>query len=90
MIDVMEGETLFACVPCFIKQAVDMVTAFTDPESPEAARAATMLGMAGGTQPPGPSGRKRGHNAPAASDDTGLFEQYDSVVTIDELPPEFR
>jgi hypothetical protein len=86
----MGGETLFLCVPCFISQAVNMVEAFTNPESEDSRRAMEHAIATAGDHAPGPTGRKRGHNAPAASDDTGLFEAYDAVITTEELPPEFR
>jgi hypothetical protein len=90
LFDVQAGDTLFLCIPCFIKQAADMVTAFVDPDDASIRVAVTEAAMANGSITPGPSGRKRGHNAPAGDDDSGLFEEYDTVITVDELPPEFR
>lgn len=90
LVDAQAGEVLFLCVPCFIKQAVDMVTAFTDPDSPEASLAQQMQIQMAGNGVPGPTGRKRGHNAPANSDDADLFAAFDSVITADELGEEFK
>lgn len=90
LVDAQAGEVLFLCVPCFIKQAVDMVTAFTEPGSPEAIAATAVSATSNGAVAPGPAGRKRGHNAPANSDDADLFAAFDSVITADELGEEFR
>lgn len=90
LVDAQAGEVLFLCVPCFIKQAVDMVAAFTEPGSPEAQAASMMQAHQGNGSVPGPAGRKRGHNAPANSDDADLFAAFDSVITADELGEEFR
>lgn len=90
MIDVAASETLFLCVPCLIKQAVDMVTAFTEPTSPEAQLAGTQMLLDMTNVAPGPSPRPRGRNAPAGQDDPDLFDAYESRITVDDLPPEFR
>jgi hypothetical protein len=90
LVDVATGDALMVCVPCFIKQAADMVTAFIDPNNPMVAHAMTLSAANGSAQAPGPKGKPRGKNAPADSDDPGLFEAYDSVITADELPEAFR
>lgn len=38
---------------------------------------------------PGPSGSRRGHNAPAEIDDPDLIETYSDVITEEDLPDEF-
>lgn len=90
LVDAQAGEVLFLCVPCFIKQAVDMVAAFTEPTSPESQAAMALAESGIGGRVPGPTGRKRGHNAPANSDDADLFAAFDSVITADELGEEFK
>jgi hypothetical protein len=90
LVDVATGDALMVCVPCFIKQAADMVTAFLNPYDPEVTGKIAFERIASGDIAPGPRGKPRGKNAPADSDDPGLFEAYDSVITADELPEAFR
>jgi hypothetical protein len=67
-----------------------MVTAITDPSNETVQAAMQLQGDVFGDQPPGPSGKRRGHNAPATSDDDDLFEEFDAVITTEELPDDFR
>jgi hypothetical protein len=89
-IDVRSGETLFPCLPCFVRLAADIVSAVTTPseeqmatwlEGAQPAEAAPIT--SGGHKP----GRR---NAPVNTDDPELFGAFDAVITADELPPEFR
>lgn len=90
LVDPFASDTLFLCVPCFIRQAVAMVAAFVDPSSPEAAMAQDMLNMMPSEQAPGPKPRKRGKNPPGEIDDPEIFAAFDSTITVDELPDAFK
>lgn len=90
VINVQDGSAEFLCLPCFVRLATDMVAAVTNPDDPKvreamAAAASNVIEMA-----PGPKGKSRGHNAPATNNDPDLLDSFDDVVTVDELPPEFR
>ena len=90
LVDVQSGETLFLCVPCYVKTAADMIAAITDPDNPDVQ--AAMREAATGEQAPvtGTRVRRRGHNAPATADDPDLITAYDDRITVDELPDEFK
>lgn len=90
MVDAQSGDTLFVCVPCFIRQAMDMATAFINSDDPNVRAIVEMMEQAQGEPVPGPAGRKRGHNAPAGEFGEELFDHYEDRVLPDELPPEFR
>lgn len=90
LVDISDGSTLFLCVPCYIKVATDMVTAMTNPDDPAVQAAVSAYTLATGEAVPGPSGKPRGRNAPAGMGQDDMFDAYDPVITVDELPPEFR
>lgn len=89
-IDVRSGTTEFLCLPDFLRLANDIVSAVTEVDP--AKEAAWLKAMSPLSQAPmKASGAKpRGKNAPATSLDPELFEDFDAVVTVDELPAEFR
>jgi hypothetical protein len=90
IVQVVDGTTEFACLPCFVKLATDMVTAVTEGISPEAM--AELRAMEAQGQAPMTSGsvRRRGKNAPADADDPDLVEAFDSRIMSDELSEEFK
>lgn len=90
VIDIKSGTTEFLCLPCFVRLAGDMVAAVTESSTviPWMGEALSELARAG--QAPGPAGRKRGKNAPATEDDPGIIGAFESVITAEELPEEFR
>jgi hypothetical protein len=90
MIDVRSGTTEFLCLPDFIRMASDLVAVVTDPSNPDFIKASTYAMATGEAPAPGPGGRGRGKNAPATNIDPDLFGKFDTVITVDELPPEFR
>lgn len=90
MVDVAVGETQFLCTPCFIRLAADMVAAITEPNDPNVAAALEAVGVGVPEQPPGPTGKPRGHNAPVTNTDPDLFASFDDVTTYEDLPDEFR
>lgn len=89
-ISVNDGTTEFLCVPCFVRLASDMVAAIVDSDDPTVQAAMVYAAAHPADVAPGPSGKPRGRNAPATNDDPDLLEEFDSVITVDELPPEFR
>lgn len=89
-ISIADGTTEFLCLPCFVKLASDIVEAVVNPDPAQVALWDENP-VTGGVAPMNSRGaRKRGHNAPATSDDPDLFASYDAVVTADELPEAFR
>ena len=90
IISAADGQTEFLCMPCFVKLATDMIGALLDPDSPQVAEAIALARQESGEQVPGPSGQPRGRNAPATSGDSDLFAAYDSRLTADDLPDEFK
>jgi hypothetical protein len=84
IIDVTDGVAHMLCVPCYIKLANDMISAMLNESDPET-REALMLAIATrGEQAPGPSGRKRGKNAPATASDPDLIESFDAFSSLDD------
>lgn len=90
LITVEDGSALFLCIPCHIKLSADMLAAMTDGSNPEvmAKLAVAQMNLTGVV--PGPRGKRRGHNAPAETDDPDLIAAYDDTITPDDLPDEFR
>lgn len=89
-VSVADGTTEFLCLPCMVKLAKEMVEAVLSPEG-EAVMAA-LADMSTVEQAPMRSGktRRRGHEAPANADDPDLIEAFDSRITEDELPDDFK
>jgi hypothetical protein len=90
VISVVNGEVEFLCLPCYVKLASDMVAAVLEPQSPEVQEAMRLAGESAGDQAPGPRGRRRGHNAPATTDDDDILSAFESAITYEELPDEFK
>jgi hypothetical protein len=90
VISVMDGTTEFLCIPCYIRLAVDMVTAMASPDDPEVRKAVELAKELMPVTFDNGQVKTRGHNAPVAADDPDIFAAFDSVITEDELPEEFR
>lgn len=90
LISVRGGDTLFLCMPCYIRQSADMLAAMVDKDDPLVRQMVALAEMPG--QAPMIPGhvKKRGHNAPVNAEDDDLIAAYDDVVTPDELSEEFR
>lgn len=90
VIAVSEAHTEMLCLPCFVQTAMEMVRAVVSPddETVQSAVAAfppsDQVPMSGGVK------RRRGHHAPAETEDPDILEVFDGVITADELPDEFR
>lgn len=90
IVTVQDATTEFLCLPCFLKLASDVLEAVVNPDNPDVIEAINNAGTVEQAKMNGAGPRKRGKNAPVTSDDPDLLEAFDSVITEDELPPEFR
>lgn len=90
VIMVSDGTTEFVCIPCFVKLASDMVAAITDSEDPNVKAAMEWASANPAESAPGPTGKRGKHNAPATNDDPDLLDAYEDIITVDDLPEEFR
>jgi hypothetical protein len=90
LVTVSDGTTEFVCLPCFIKLATDMLSAVMEADNPNVQAAVQWASANGADSAPGPGGRSRGRNAPATADDPDVFAAYDGVISVDDLPDEFR
>lgn len=90
LINVQDGTTEFLCMPDFLKLAMQLIQAMTEPGSAHVLAALAYAASNPLATTPGPSGKRRGHNAPATTDDPSIVEAFDSVITVDELPDEFK
>lgn len=90
IINVRDGTTEFLCLPCFVRLASDVVAAMTEADNPDVQAAMAYAAGRPADLVPGPTGKRRGHNAPATADDPDLLAEFDSVITVDDLPDEFR
>lgn len=90
LVTVADATTLFLCLPCYLRTSIDVVTAVTQPDSPDVRAALAAAGSVESVPMTSGRVRKRGKNAPADVEDDGLIEAYDGFVTEDELPDEFR
>lgn len=90
VVQVVDGTTEFLCLPCFVKLATDILAAMTETDNPQVNLALASMGGLGAQTVPGPNGKMPGHNAPATSTDPDLFDAYEDVTTLEELPEEFQ
>lgn len=90
LISVVDGSCEMVCLPCFVRLARDMLAAMLNPDDPEVLKAIALLNNTQDEQAPGPSGKRRGHNAPATNEDPALFDSFESVMTVDDLPDDFK
>lgn len=89
-VDIASGTTEFLCLPCFVQLTEQLLKAVIDPSDitvQTALGAATPLDT---TPMNSNSVRRRGKNAPVNTEDDDLLESFDSVITVDDLPDEFR
>lgn len=87
---VQDSSTEFLCLPCFIVLARDMVIAINDPTNVDVLAAIAYAAESRGAQVPGPAGKARGRNKPVNTPDDGILDDFDAVITVDDLPAEFR
>jgi hypothetical protein len=89
-VSVADGTTEFLCLPCFVRLASDLLAAVTEPDSKRVRDAVKDMGNLDVTPMRGSKPRSRGKNAPADTEDPDLIMAFDSVITEDDLPDEFR
>jgi hypothetical protein len=87
---VADGTTEFLCIPCFLRLAESILTAVIDPSDPTVQAAVNDMGTLDTTPMRNGKVKSRGKNAPVGTDDDDLLEAFDTVITADDLPPEFR
>lgn len=80
VIAVTDGTTEFVCLPCYVRLAIDMVTAVASPEDPDVKVALAAVAGLGLVPAPGPSGKPGRKNAPATATDPSVIDEYDSVI----------
>jgi hypothetical protein len=90
VVSVADGTAEFLCLPCFLKLAEQIITAVTSPEGEETLRALAEMAKLEPAPMTGDAVKPRGHNAPATAEDPDLLEAFDTVITVDELPDEFK
>lgn len=89
-VSVADGTTEFPCMPCFIRLAVEIVQAVQTTEGAELVNAISDMGKLQPAPMTNSPKRKRGHEAPVNADDPTLIEAFDSRITADELPEDFK
>ena len=89
-ISVRDGTTEFLCVPCFLRLAYDILSAMTESTPEQVAHWLKAISPLDPTPMKGNRPRPGRRNAPATTDDADLFEAYDSTISADDLPAEFR
>lgn len=90
IVSVADNSVEMVCVPCYVRLAADMLGAITVPDSPEMMEALRAVGMDNSERVPGPAGNPRGHNPPAGTEDPAIFEAFESVISAEDLPDEFK
>lgn len=89
-VSVADGTTEFLCLPCFVKLAETLLTAVIDPSNEIVQGAVAAMGTLDAAPVKNNTVKQRGKNAPVNADDDDLIAAFDSVITVDELGPEFR
>lgn len=90
VVSVSDGTTEFLCLPCYVKLAADMVAAVTSPEADDVKEALANAGTVETAPQTHSKPKSRGKNAPVTTDDDDLLEEFSSVVTVDDLPDDFK
>jgi hypothetical protein len=85
LIDVQGSEVLLLCVPCFIRTAMDMVTAVVEKGDPEVEKRVAEGAVSDQAPMTGRAVAKRGHEAPGDVDDENAIETFESYVLEDEV-----
>ncbi len=90
VVTVQGTDTMFLCTPCFVTTAGEMLEAMINPQNSEVIRKMAEAGDVPQIPMNGSGPRKRGHNAPAETEDPDAIERFESFVLEDELPDGFR
>lgn len=90
IVSVADNTVELLCVPCYVRLAADMVNAITSPDDPKVVAALNAVARDTAERVPGPSGEPRGHNAPAGTEDPDILSAFESVITVEDLPDDFK
>src|SRR6266436_6138922 len=90
VVSVADSSTEMLCMPCYVKLATEIIEAVTNPDSDLVRKVMAESGSIAQTPMKGSGPKRRGKNAPAGTEDPDLLEAFDSIITVDELPEEFR
>lgn len=90
LVSVADSSTELLCLPCFLKLSSEILEAVINPDNPEIMSAIAQAGQVEQARMNGKGPKARGKNAPANTEDADLIEAFDSAITVDDLPEEFR
>lgn len=90
LISVIDGSTLFLCMPHFVQTATDVISAMTNGLSPEAEAERQAMNAEQVAESADVTARRGKHNAPAGAEDPDLVAHFDGIVYEDELDERFR
>lgn len=90
LVNVMDGSTLFVCMPCFVRVSTEIVDAMTGNLSAEVEAERQAMNAEQVSEPENLRARKGRHNAPAGAEDPDLVEHFDGIVYADELDERFQ
>lgn len=90
LLQVTDGSSLYLCIPCFVRTAIEIVKAMTEGLPPEVQETANELAAMQADMTPGPTAKRGRHNAPVGNDSPELIEAFDTRVYEDELGDEFK
>lgn len=89
-VSVADGTTEFLCLPCFVMLAGELVEAMTNPEAADVQEKLRLAGTVEQAPMRSAGSKGRGKNAPVNSEDPDLLTAFDTRITADELPEEFK
>lgn len=89
-VNVSDGTTEFLCLPCFVRLCESLIEAVTNPDNPIVRAAVADMPALDATHVNGSKPKRRGKNAPVGTEDDDLLEAFDTVITVDDLPDEFK
>lgn len=84
------AETQLLCTPCFIQTASQMLEAMINPDNEMVRQLMSEAGETEQVPMNGVRAPRRGHEAPAETDDPDAIEAFDGFVLEDELPDGFK
>lgn len=82
---VQDSTTLMLCVPCYVRTAMDVVAAITEPNNPDVRDRIADAGMVDTVPMTGRQVAPRGHEAPVDSMDPDAIETFESYILDDEV-----
>lgn len=82
---VRDAETQMLCVPCFIRTAMDMVSAIVEPDNPDVQQRVMEAPAPEQVPMNGRQVAARGHEAPVDSLDPDAIGKFEGYVLSDEI-----